>query len=765
MVWGEASSEVVNLSSWGFPGEGVAATIPGMDDTLFALPPADPPRSEETASGLPRLQRPNRGQLELRPVDLEGLLPADHRARLVWAFVEGLDLESLYERIRAVEGHPVWHTGDPSSYTCTTDGDNTTTTGIMVAYTGVDPTTPIDATASTHGQNTGTTNVVPGITTVTDGAMLLSGLAGDWSTYDLTPPSGMANVNHSTGTGRVTGIADLVQATAGATGSKTWTTPTGYATAAYLAALRPATGGATGGDGVIATSSVPTTATDNISLEARFRYDAIPSGTAVIAYNGTDAAGWGLTMNGGHLQGLYGSVAWLDTGVAPSAGAWHDVILSRTGGTTRIYLDGVQAGSTWASAPYAPTTKLTIGGEDNGSGTIYRNFYGSVADVAVNIMPLSATDAARHAAAGTGTADTASNLTTATRYDALGRAVSTMSPAGVATRATFDRLGRQTATAANYVNGVTSGPTGDDDVRSTYAYDNLGELIAICPAAQVYAAGCSPTPSAAAATAWHDDYDAAGHQVAEIPPANVTATALLATYSYYDAGGRLTRTCTVANGSNASCAGTSAPHTTYTYDGVGRPVTTTTYADATTVKLVTTSSYDGSGAVTQTAFDGTGSGEGTDTLGYTYDAMGRPDQTKRGSTVLTDNTWNPDDTLASRTDGAAGAVGTSSFTYDWAKRVVTATLPSGLADRWRSRDLRLPRRRPARRAHLERHRVSAHVHLRRRQASDRGHGHPGGRHLGPLADLRPGGQRDRRRAHDAGCGHRRCRHRRPDLQL
>ncbi|HUL03443.1 MAG TPA: IS1182 family transposase [Gemmatimonadales bacterium] len=51
------------------------------------------------------MQRPNRQQLELRTTDLEGLLPADHRARVVWDFVQGLDLRPLYQRIQAVEGH------------------------------------------------------------------------------------------------------------------------------------------------------------------------------------------------------------------------------------------------------------------------------------------------------------------------------------------------------------------------------------------------------------------------------------------------------------------------------------------------------------------------------------------------------------------------------------------------------------------------------------------------------------------------------------
>jgi transposase len=55
-------------------------------------------------SDTPRVLRPNRLQLELRPTDLESLLPEDHRARAVWEFVVGLDLSPWYESIRSVEG-------------------------------------------------------------------------------------------------------------------------------------------------------------------------------------------------------------------------------------------------------------------------------------------------------------------------------------------------------------------------------------------------------------------------------------------------------------------------------------------------------------------------------------------------------------------------------------------------------------------------------------------------------------------------------------
>jgi transposase len=78
-----------------------------MDDTptLFELPSPEeqPERPEPEAE--PRVERPNRKQLELRAVDLESTLPANHRARVVWEFVAGLDLGPLYREIKAVEGH------------------------------------------------------------------------------------------------------------------------------------------------------------------------------------------------------------------------------------------------------------------------------------------------------------------------------------------------------------------------------------------------------------------------------------------------------------------------------------------------------------------------------------------------------------------------------------------------------------------------------------------------------------------------------------
>jgi transposase len=75
-----------------------------MSDELFA----DIERRAEgagQAEGPARYETANRDQVELTPTDLESLLPPGHAARLVWRFVEGLDLTAFYARIKAREGH------------------------------------------------------------------------------------------------------------------------------------------------------------------------------------------------------------------------------------------------------------------------------------------------------------------------------------------------------------------------------------------------------------------------------------------------------------------------------------------------------------------------------------------------------------------------------------------------------------------------------------------------------------------------------------
>ena len=71
----------------------VATSAPKVVDSRAEVPKARP-----------RLVMPNRAQIELRSVDLDGTLPQDHRARIVWAYVVGVDMTPLHAKMVAVEG-------------------------------------------------------------------------------------------------------------------------------------------------------------------------------------------------------------------------------------------------------------------------------------------------------------------------------------------------------------------------------------------------------------------------------------------------------------------------------------------------------------------------------------------------------------------------------------------------------------------------------------------------------------------------------------
>ena len=63
--------------------------------------------------GAPRVLEPNRKQIELRASDLESLLGEDHRARLVWGYVERQELSALFNAIKARGAAPGRHAIDP----------------------------------------------------------------------------------------------------------------------------------------------------------------------------------------------------------------------------------------------------------------------------------------------------------------------------------------------------------------------------------------------------------------------------------------------------------------------------------------------------------------------------------------------------------------------------------------------------------------------------------------------------------------------------
>jgi transposase len=80
-----------------------------LGDGLFSdlTDEAAPQRAKE--AGRPRLREPVRDQIELRAVDLDSVIGADHPVRLFWAYVQGIDLRRLEAAIKSREGgagHP-----------------------------------------------------------------------------------------------------------------------------------------------------------------------------------------------------------------------------------------------------------------------------------------------------------------------------------------------------------------------------------------------------------------------------------------------------------------------------------------------------------------------------------------------------------------------------------------------------------------------------------------------------------------------------------
>jgi transposase len=74
--------------------------------TLFELPEREmPPPGDDLAGRPPRLMTPDRQQVTCLPHALDDLLPEDHEARVIWAYVTRLDVAALYVGLRSVEGH------------------------------------------------------------------------------------------------------------------------------------------------------------------------------------------------------------------------------------------------------------------------------------------------------------------------------------------------------------------------------------------------------------------------------------------------------------------------------------------------------------------------------------------------------------------------------------------------------------------------------------------------------------------------------------
>lgn len=71
-------------------------------------------QSNADSGSRPRLRKAERRQIQWRDVCLEDVVPKDHSARAIWAYVQSLDLSLLLGKIKAVDGNVGRDTTDPA---------------------------------------------------------------------------------------------------------------------------------------------------------------------------------------------------------------------------------------------------------------------------------------------------------------------------------------------------------------------------------------------------------------------------------------------------------------------------------------------------------------------------------------------------------------------------------------------------------------------------------------------------------------------------
>ena len=143
-----------------------------------------------------------------------------------------------------------------------------------------------------------------------------------------------------------------------------------------------------------------TATTDNWTLHAWINPAVLPQGpsnAAIIAYNGTDSGGYGMSVGnagsgGSNFQAIYGSVGggagWIVSGyVLSSADTWYHVAITRSGGTTRFFVNGQQTHNESSVAPVAVPDRFTLGGQLNRDGDPHpprRYFNGRIDEVRIS---------------------------------------------------------------------------------------------------------------------------------------------------------------------------------------------------------------------------------------------------------------------------------------------------------------------------------------------------------------------------------------------
>jgi hypothetical protein len=143
------------------------------------------------------------------------------------------------------------------------------------------------------------------------------------------------------------------------------------------------------------TTGVALTVRDNWTLASWINIDALGGAFEMCLYNGEDGGagpynGYGFGVggdNGGSgskLIGLYGGIAWKNTGYTfSSTGVWYHVVMTRNSGTLSFYVNGSTTGYADTSADNGtPSGTFAIATQDrNSEGLDVWSFNGKMAEV------------------------------------------------------------------------------------------------------------------------------------------------------------------------------------------------------------------------------------------------------------------------------------------------------------------------------------------------------------------------------------------------
>jgi hypothetical protein len=180
----------------------------------------------------------------------------------------------------------IWLTGDATSWTATIGASTLDDESFVFRVTGYNPSTPIDVAATSQTSTQSNGPVCPSITTVTDGAVAIYGVSaknGSVLTGEDTGQPTSTTLIHNKRSRNASGgvnsaLAYELRATAGATGTRTWTLYTSSAQyhSAYSFAIRP--GSVASIDSVNGGAGITAGSTGNIAVISG--YDSPPtSGT------------------------------------------------------------------------------------------------------------------------------------------------------------------------------------------------------------------------------------------------------------------------------------------------------------------------------------------------------------------------------------------------------------------------------------------------------------------------------------------------------